>query len=207
MGILRAHSLRLVCAQQGLMRRLRGMLTVRSVESADLPVLWAMAVLPTVGATADLSVPVPLPPALAAPLEFGDLADPAGTFEAVGGVFVVAELNGHVVGMGGFQPSSMPGRAEVLRVRVHPARRRLGIGRAVMAALESRAAACGFPEAWLDTATNQPEAMAFYESLGYAEVGRESRRSGIGPSSTTSSDFRISSSGRGPADRRAHLRH
>jgi len=44
-----------------------------------------------------------------------------------------------------------------------------------MATLESRAVACGFREAWLDTATNQPEAMAFYESLGYAEVGRESR--------------------------------
>jgi hypothetical protein len=25
----------------------------------------------------------------------------------------------------------------------------------------------------LDTATNQPEAMAFYQGLGYREVGRE----------------------------------
>jgi ribosomal protein S18 acetylase RimI-like enzyme len=151
------------------------MLTVRSVESADLPVVWAMAVLPNVGATADPSVPVPLPPARGAPLEFGDLADPAATFGAVGGDFVVADLDGHVVGMGGFRPSSVPGRAEVLRLRVHPARRRHGIGRALMAVLESRAAACGFGEAWLDTATNQPEAVAFYESLGYAEVARESR--------------------------------
>lgn len=151
------------------------MLTVRSAESADLPVLWAMAMLPNVGATADLSVPVPLPPAPVAPREFGDLADPAATFRAMGGDFVVAELDGHVVGMGGFRPSSVPGRAEVLRVRVHPARRRRGIGRALMTALESRAAACGLSEAWLDTAANQPEAMAFYESLGYAEVGRESR--------------------------------
>ena len=151
------------------------MLTVRSMESADLPVVWTMALLPNVGATADLSVPVPLSPASVAPLEFIDLADPAGTFAAVDGDFVVAELEGHVVGMGGFQPSSMPGRAEVLRVRVHPARRRMGIGRAVMAALESRAAARGFREAWLDTSTNQPEAMAFYESLGYGQVGRESR--------------------------------
>jgi hypothetical protein len=29
--------------------------------------------------------------------------------------------------------------------------------------------------AWLDTATNQPEAMAFYEGIGYAEVAREGR--------------------------------
>jgi len=27
----------------------------------------------------------------------------------------------------------------------------------------------------LDTATNQPEAMAFYEALGYRETGREDR--------------------------------
>ena len=28
-------------------------------------------------------------------------------------------------------------------------------------------------ELHLDTATNQPEAMAFYGSLGYQEIGRE----------------------------------
>jgi hypothetical protein len=44
-----------------------------------------------------------------------------------------------------------------------------------MAALEARAAGRGFCETWLDTATNQPEAMAFYESLGYLLVGRERR--------------------------------
>ena len=79
--------------------------------------VWAMAVLPNVGATADLSVPAPLPPVPVAPPEFGDLADPAGTFEAAGGNFVIAELHGHVVGIGGFRPSSMPGRLEVLRIQ------------------------------------------------------------------------------------------
>ena len=44
-----------------------------------------------------------------------------------------------------------------------------------MMALESRAVNRGFREAWLDTATNQPEAMAFYQCLGYVEVGRETR--------------------------------
>jgi ribosomal protein S18 acetylase RimI-like enzyme len=60
-------------------------------------------------------------------------------------------------------------------VRVHPARRRRGIGRELMAALESRAAGRGFRESWLDTATNQPEAMAFDQSLGYTETGRETQ--------------------------------
>ena len=44
-----------------------------------------------------------------------------------------------------------------------------------MAAVEAEAADRGFTEAWLDTATNMPEAMAFYEGLGYADVGREAR--------------------------------
>jgi predicted GNAT superfamily acetyltransferase len=42
-----------------------------------------------------------------------------------------------------------------------------------MVELESRAAAGGFREMFLDTATNMPEAMAFYQALGYREVGRE----------------------------------
>jgi ribosomal protein S18 acetylase RimI-like enzyme len=60
-----------------------------------------------------------------------------------------------------------------VRVRVHPATRRRGVGRALMAALEQRAGQLGMRELHLDTATNQPEAMAFYHSLGYQEVGRE----------------------------------
>lgn len=151
------------------------MLTVRTAGPGDLPVLWAMAVLPNLGATADPSVPVPLPPASGPPAEFGDLSDPASAFTAAGGDFVVAEMNGHIVGMGGFRPADLPHRAQVLRVRVHPARRRRGVGRELMVDLESRAARRGFHETWLDTATNQPEAMAFYASLGYIEVGREHR--------------------------------
>ena len=78
--------------------------------------------------------------------------------------------------MGGFRPvADVPGRVEILRVRVHPARRRKGLGRAVMTRLESDAAELGYQQAWLDTAANQPEAMAFYTSIGYREVGRETR--------------------------------
>jgi hypothetical protein len=72
------------------------------VESTDLPVLWTMAVLPNLGATADPAVPVPLPAAPSPPPEFADLADLPATFAAAGGDFVVAELDEHIVGMGGF---------------------------------------------------------------------------------------------------------
>lgn len=107
---------------------------------------------------------------------FSDLADPDSTFTSVGGELLVVELNGSIAAMGGFRPmAQMPERAEILRVRVHPAKRRLGLGAAIMTRLESDAARRGFRQAWLDTATNQPEAMAFYLSLGYREQGRETR--------------------------------
>jgi ribosomal protein S18 acetylase RimI-like enzyme len=73
--------------------------------------------------------------------------------------------------MGGVRPNDR-GRAEVLRVREHPAVRRRGVGRALMTALEARAAQLGLVEMHLDTATNQLEAMAFYPGRGYREVGR-----------------------------------
>jgi ribosomal protein S18 acetylase RimI-like enzyme len=41
-----------------------------------------------------------------------------------------------------------------------------------MTALEHRARTLGFTETHLDTATNQPEAIAFYRSIGYQETGR-----------------------------------
>lgn len=44
-----------------------------------------------------------------------------------------------------------------------------------MTGLESLARDHGYTETSLDTATNQPEAVAFYQALGYREVGRETR--------------------------------
>lgn len=134
--------------------------------------MWALNNLPNIGATADPTTPLPLPPVSQPPASFPDLANIRASFQDAGGDFLVAELNGHLVAMGGIQPNSQ-GRAEVMRVRVHPATRRQGIGRALMTALEARARQCGLPEMHLNTATNQPEAIAFYRSLGYQEIGRE----------------------------------
>jgi ribosomal protein S18 acetylase RimI-like enzyme len=148
--------------------------TVRRFRDTDAPALWALNALPNIGATADPEAPIPLPPMAAPPASFPDLADVDASFLAPGGEFLVVELDGHIVGMGGFRPDVEAG-AEVLRVRVHPATRRRGIGRALMAELEHRAAQRGLRAMRLDTATNQPEAMAFYLALGYREVARERR--------------------------------
>jgi len=148
------------------------MVTTRRLQHEELPSVWALSIVPHIGVTADPSAPVPLPGSDAPPTTFPDLADPDRFFVQAGGDFLVADFRGYVVGMGGFRPNER-GQAEVLRVRVHPALRRRGIGQALMRSLEERAAQLGFREAHLNTATNQPEAMAFYQSMGYQEIGRE----------------------------------
>jgi ribosomal protein S18 acetylase RimI-like enzyme len=152
--------------------KVSGMVTLRRFRRTDAPVLWALNALPNIGETADPAVPIPLLPAIDPPVSFPDLADVEASFRARGGEFLVVELDGHVVGMGGFRPGA-DACGDVLRVRVHPAARRRGIGRALMAELEQRAVRSGLRSMHLDTATNQPEAMAFYQGLGYREVGRE----------------------------------
>lgn len=148
--------------------------TARRARREDTPRLWALNNTPNIGRTADLTMPIDLPIPDGPPQAFPDLADVEASFVHAGGDFIVVEKDDAIVGMGGFRPRP-DGRAEMLRVRVHPARRRLGVGRAVVGELEKRARDMGFVGMDLDTATNQPEAVAFYRALGYREVGRESR--------------------------------
>lgn len=148
------------------------MIEIRRFHPSDAPTLWTLNSLPNVGATADAAVPLPLPESKSPPPEFPDLENIEETFIRAGGDFYVARLHGHIVGMGGIRANAR-GQAEVLRVRVHPAARKRGIGRALMDALEQRARSLGFDEMFLDTATNQHEAVNFYRALGYTEVGTE----------------------------------
>ena len=144
---------------------------VRPYDAGDRRRVWALNDIPTVGETADPSMPLELPEPTVPPAAFPDLGDVEGSFDRF---LVVEDGDGHLVGMGGLRATD-EWRAEVLRVRVHPATRRQGVGRALMAALERDARELGFAALHLDTATNQPEAIAFYESLGYVETGRETR--------------------------------
>ncbi|NEE03795.1 GNAT family N-acetyltransferase [Phytoactinopolyspora halotolerans] len=148
------------------------MVTIREHRRSDLPQVWTMATLPNVGDTADPLAPLPLPAAAEPPAAFPALACPE---RLPRGTFLVGDLDGHVVATGGLQDHG-DDRAEVVFVRVHPATRRRGIGRRLMTALEQRAAALGYMRTVLNTATNQPEAVAFYRALGYHDVRTETRR-------------------------------
>jgi GNAT superfamily N-acetyltransferase len=59
---------------------------------------------------------------------------------------------------------------EVKRMYVAPARRRSGVAGAVLAALEAEAARRGWTTLKLETGTEQPDAMAFYERHGYRRI-------------------------------------
>jgi ribosomal protein S18 acetylase RimI-like enzyme len=147
---------------------------LRRFEPADAGEVWALSRIPNIGRTADPSAPLPLAPLREPPAEFPGLADIGRTFIDAHGEFVVGREEGALVAMGGVWPTGER-QAEVKHVRVHPAVRRRGIGRALMSAVEDAASALGYERLHLDTASNQPEAVAFYRSLGYEEVGRETR--------------------------------
>jgi ribosomal protein S18 acetylase RimI-like enzyme len=144
---------------------------VRRYRPADRPTVWALNHIPFKGNSADPEAPLDLP-LVDGPGHFDDLTDPLAGFVDAGGDFLVVEEAGRVMAMGGIRGNHR-GQAEVLRVRVHPARRRRGMGRALMDGLEARAAELGFAELHLDTTIEQPEAIAFYRRLGYEQVGRE----------------------------------
>lgn len=147
---------------------------LRRFETSDARAVWALSDLPNIGETADTAMPLELPMPSDPPSEFPQLGDIHRSFLSAGGEFLVVEDDGHVIGMGGIRCNT-PRQAEVLHIRVHPATRRQGVGRLLMDGLEARARELGFDELHLNTATNQPEAVAFYRALGYTEAGTETR--------------------------------
>ena len=150
------------------------MIEVRPFQPDDLPALWALAHLPDSGITEDADVPVPLPPRAVAPSGPADLVAPATSVLACGGQLFVATRDGDVVGVGGVRPlRDRPRLGRVIRLRVHPAVRRAGAGRALMDAVADFARRRGLTDLLLDVGDHQPEALAFYRALGWSETWRE----------------------------------
>jgi ribosomal protein S18 acetylase RimI-like enzyme len=146
---------------------------LRRFVASDTGRVWALSNITNIGETADPGAPLDLPIPGEPPAAFPFLADVERHFLDNHGEFLVVERDAHFVGMGGIRPNNTT-QAEVKHVRIHPATRRLGVGRLLMDGLEDRARDLGYRQLYLDTATNQPEAVAFYRALGYAEDGTES---------------------------------
>jgi GNAT superfamily N-acetyltransferase len=87
------------------------------------------------------------------------------------GAFLVAWLDDRPVGCGAVKPLDRAlGVGEVKRMYTVPAARRRGVSRALLAALEARAAELGYRGLQLETGTAQPEALALYESAGWDRI-------------------------------------
>ncbi len=90
---------------------------------------------------------------------------------ATGGEFLVGELAGQVVVIGGLLPTN-PGEAELKRMRVHPDYWRRGLGERMLVALEQRGRELGLVRLHLDTSVQQAPAQNLYLKHGYREIGR-----------------------------------
>jgi ribosomal protein S18 acetylase RimI-like enzyme len=124
-----------------------------------------------------------------------DLRDVTGSYLDAGGDFLVgvvdgdadeggggdrppATSDGRVVAAGGFLPNeaghaderTVPGAAELHRMRVAPTHQRRGYGRRLLDELEARAAERGFDPILATTAKRQSGAVALYWSAGYEMV-------------------------------------
>lgn len=98
-----------------------------------------------------------------------DLDDIALTFAA--GVFLVAWREGRLVGTGGLLPASDPQTWQIVRMSVASGMRRLGLGRQILAALESEARQRGARRLILETTATWQDVIAFYLRCGFRTLG------------------------------------
>ena len=99
---------------------------------------------------------------------------PADQFGPPTGAFLVAFLE---VDGGDLLPVAGAGirrvddaTCELKRMYVAPEARGRGIARTLLEHLEDAALALGYTQLWLETGTEQPEAIALYESHGYEPI-------------------------------------
>lgn len=98
----------------------------------------------------------------ATPVEAAEFLPPRGAF-------LVGYVDGEPVACGALRELE-PGIAEIKRMYVAPPARRRGFARRLLDALEDTARAAGYAEVRLETGVKQPEAMALYQSTGYAAI-------------------------------------
>jgi GNAT superfamily N-acetyltransferase len=87
------------------------------------------------------------------------------------GVFLVAWADGSPGACGAVKPlDSDPTIGEIKRMYTRPTARRRGLSRRLLEGLEQRALELGYRRLQLETGTQQPEAMALYESHGWHRI-------------------------------------
>lgn len=88
--------------------------------------------------------------------------------------FLVArDAEGHARACGAVLVAPVDGvmAGELKRMFVQPQQRGLGLGRALLDALEAHARSQGARRLYLETGCRQPEALGLYERAGFARIG------------------------------------
>ena len=99
-----------------------------------------------------------------------DIDDIERRYFGNGGEFLVGELDGKVVAMGGFWRKTEK-MAEIKRMRVDPDYQGRGFGQAILAELESRARSLGYTSLFLDTLPTMTPARHLYAKNGFVQTG------------------------------------
>jgi tRNA threonylcarbamoyl adenosine modification protein YeaZ/ribosomal-protein-alanine acetyltransferase len=116
------------------------------------------------------------------------LAGVAEDFENVASRYVVAELDGNVIGFAGLQviglgssrdSDDIVAEGDISNIAVHPAFRRSGVGRAIFSELIRLTSEEGVRAWTLEVRAGDEGSIAFYEGLGFVIEGR---RKGFYPS-------------------------
>lgn len=95
--------------------------------------------------------------------------DPQGMILNPGGRIVVAERDGEVLGCCALLAMD-DGGFEVSKMCVAPAARGLGLGRALLQAVEDLARSAGAPRLYLETARTLAPALGLYRSFGFEHL-------------------------------------
>lgn len=85
------------------------------------------------------------------------------------GILLVARDDGRAVGCGAIRLIDAI-TAEVKRMYVEPNERGKGVGRAVLASLQSAAAQLGARRLVLETGTHSPDALGLYRRAGFTQI-------------------------------------
>ena len=102
-----------------------------------------------------------------------ELADLPGDYAAPRGALLLAMVDGKLAGCGALRALDAvdyPNAAEMKRLYVRDAFRRLGLGRQLAEALLDAARSAGYASVLLDTLDDMEAARALYEDLGFEEV-------------------------------------
>lgn len=102
-----------------------------------------------------------------------DIDDIHAHYSAQGETFLVAEMDGQIIGCGALiRENGSDETARIVRVSVDQAQARRGIGRMISMALLQNARLRGFHEVLVETNDDWDSALRLYQGLGFSEYTR-----------------------------------